>query len=334
MRRISTLFFLWLALLLVLAGPALAQGDPVRIDRTESYVIVLADGRLDVRYTLTFTELEAGRDRIRELGRFTQPNTIVSASGEGPDGPFDVTLHGGPEIYEVRFAARTQRNQQYEIEVRYTVDRSVFDATEIEGQPYRAIGWAPFEWELPIGEQIIEYVLPIELPPTVEQPEDVTDAIVNDAGLITEGGAQDPSRFDRWVYFPTPDEESGKVWLSVFVQQNNLRPRGQLVPKFYLPGEAITTTRETPIPLASPTPAWTPTPVPTGPLGLTREAMQLTCCVGVFVTIGVLIMLGLALRKRKPKLVYEPPEIQIETFQTPGVVPDLNAIETAFYLGN
>ena len=48
----------------------------------------------------------------------------------------------------------------------------------------------------------------------------------------------------------------------------------------------------------------------------------------------MLVLLVWALRKRKPKPAYEPPEIEIETFQTPGVVPDLNAIETAFYMGN
>ena len=42
----------------------------------------------------------------------------------------------------------------------------------------------------------------------------------------------------------------------------------------------------------------------------------------------------LAMRRRKPKPSYEPPEIEIETFQTPGVVPDLNAIEAAFTMGN
>ena len=51
---------------------AMAQGDPVTLDKVDAYVVVLNDGRLNVRYTLTFTELESGRDRIRELGPFPE----------------------------------------------------------------------------------------------------------------------------------------------------------------------------------------------------------------------------------------------------------------------
>ena len=141
----------WLAILAVLCllaafawtSPTLAQGDPVRLDLADSYVVVLNDGRLDVRYTLTFTELESGRDRIRQIGTFPQPHTIVSASGEGPSGAFRVTLSGGPQYYEARFGQSTKRGEQYKVTIRYTVDRSVFAATTFQGQPYRAIAWAP-----------------------------------------------------------------------------------------------------------------------------------------------------------------------------------------------
>ena len=172
-------------LFLLLAMPALAQGDPVRIDKADNYVVILADGRLDVRYTLTFTELQDGRDRISEMGPFPANHTIVSASGKGPQGAFTVNLTGGPSIYQANFERRTQRGQQYEILVRYTVDRSVFDPTTINGQPYVAIGWAPFQWALPITLQEIRYILPIELSTEITQPEQVTDAVVNATGLLT-----------------------------------------------------------------------------------------------------------------------------------------------------
>ena len=93
-------------LCLLLGGAAVAQGDPVSLDRIENYVVVLSDGRLDVRYTVAFTELEsAGRQRFRELGQFPQPHTIVEAYGVGPDGEFTVALNGGPTAYEVNFLA-------------------------------------------------------------------------------------------------------------------------------------------------------------------------------------------------------------------------------------
>ncbi|MFP3897420.1 MAG: hypothetical protein ACLFV5_11385, partial [Anaerolineales bacterium] len=327
MRKRIFLVLILFVTLLGLVSPCLAQ-DPVILDNVDAYVVVLNDGRMNVLYTLIFTEREDGRDRIRELGPFPQDHTIVSASGQGPDGAFSVNLSGGPEYYQVNFERPTRRNQQYEVAIRYTVDRSVFDETTIKGDPYRIIGWAPFQWGLPIARQEIRYVLPIELPEGVTEAEQVTDEIVDATGLIVE----DTSAFDRWVYFATPDETTGKAWLSIFVREDDLPPEAHMMPRFYLPAQAITTTRETPIPLTQATPVLTPTAE--GVLGSTRAAAGLTLCVGSFVTLIVLGLLLWALRKREPKPQYEPPEIEIETFQTPGVVPDLNAIETAFYMGN
>src|SRR5690554_6475903 len=91
MRTIGLLLFLtvWM---LGLAGPVLAQ-DPVSLDEVSSYVVVLEDGRLDVRYTIRFTERESGgRDRFNAVGRFTTPLEILEAGGEGPDGSFPVNV--------------------------------------------------------------------------------------------------------------------------------------------------------------------------------------------------------------------------------------------------
>jgi hypothetical protein len=266
---------------------------------------------------------------------------VVSASGEGPDGAFDVSVQGSGEYRQVNFDTTTRQGQQYAITVRYTVDRSVFDATTINGQSYVTIGWAPFAWGLAITTEEIEYILPIEISSDITQPEQVTDAVVNATGLVTP----DLSNFDRWVYFPTPDEPSGKVYLSIFVAKNNLAAQAEMVPTFYLPAGDITTTSKTPIPL-NPTASGATSGTTSGgdttssggttstSLHFGTEALAGMFCLGVPITLGVLALLINALRRRKPKMNYEPPEIEIETFQTPGVVPDLNAIETAFYMGN
>ena len=119
MRRIAVACLL--LVLLVLAGGALPvwAADPVRLDLVEAYVVVLNDGRLNVRYTLTFTELEAGRTKITQMGPFPSSHTIVSASGEGPDGAFTVTLSGGTEYYQVNFEKSTRKGQQYKIGALY-----------------------------------------------------------------------------------------------------------------------------------------------------------------------------------------------------------------------
>ena len=86
MRRIA-MASLILMLLLLVAAPFVALAQPVSLDKVFVYVVVLNDGRLNVRYTLSFTELESGRDKITEMGLFPQDHTIVSSSGKGPDAP-------------------------------------------------------------------------------------------------------------------------------------------------------------------------------------------------------------------------------------------------------
>ncbi|MCE5259177.1 MAG: DUF2207 domain-containing protein, partial [Chloroflexi bacterium] len=329
MRRITLAALIVFCLLAGQLPFVSRAADPVALDKAESYVVVLADGRLDIKYTLTFTELANGRNKISQIGPFDADSTIVSASGDGPDGVFTVNLTGSAPYYQANFERSTANGGQYTVQIHYTVDHSVFDATSYQGKDLVAIGWAPFVWGLPITRQEITYILPFELSADITTPEQVTDAVVNATGLISV----DTTDFDRWVYFPTPDETTGKVWLSFLVRKDSLSPEQEMIPRFYLPASAISTTKGTVIPLKSPMPTEVPgVAAPVFPLS--SEATTTLFCTGVPITVLVLILLVFALRKRKPKLSYEPPEIEIETFQTPGVVPDLNAIEAAFLMGN
>ncbi len=328
----------WLLLLatsVILLGlyvPCASAQAPVTLNKSDYYITVLQDGRLRVKWELTFTEHESGRDRIRELAPLDSPHTLLESYGTGPDGRFGVSLQptGVPNVYAAVFTQRTTINAQYTITVRYEVDRSVFDPTTIDGEDYRVIGWASGQWELAIEVLSATFVLPIELPADITKPEQVTDAVVNQAGVKVG----DLSTFNRWVYFPTPDETTGKNWLSIYVEQKAVPIRGQIRPPFYLRASVIPTTRETVIPIR-PTPGATSV-IPGGlTSGDSRTTLALVCCVGLGIGLLVVLIIVWALRRRKPKKsVYEPPEIEIETFETPGVVPDLSAIETAFYIGN
>ncbi|MGB9880387.1 MAG: DUF2207 domain-containing protein, partial [Anaerolineae bacterium] len=246
---ITRKFLLLLALLFILTAQCVATvqaQDPVTINRSEYYITVLQDGRLRVKYELTFTEHESGRDRILELPPLESPHTLIEAYGTGPDGRFRVSLQptGKADVYSAVFSQSTQRNGQYIITIRYTVDRSVFDPTTIDGEEYRAIGWASGQWQLPIEVLAATFVLPIELPAEVTKPEQVTDELVNRAG-VKVGNL---SAFNRWVYFPTPDTSTGKNWLSIYIEQKNVPPRGKMQPPFYLRASIIPVTRETEIP--------------------------------------------------------------------------------------
>ncbi len=327
----------WLLLIVlalwVTAGLTARAQAPVTINRSEFYVVVLQDGRLDIRYSLTFTEHE-GRDRIREIGPFGAGHRLIAAAGEGPDGAFAVDLEpAGNQTYAAVFEHPTYPGGQYTVTIRYAIDRPAFDATAVDGKPYRALAWAPFQWSLPIEEAVLQFIFPIELPAEVDQPEEVTDALVDASGLVVG----DIATFDRWVYFPTPDKASGKNWLSLYLLRRNLPANEPLRPIFYLPASAVPGTAETSIPLGQ-------TGVPTVAPQPTAQVIRLTekeVCPAVGVICGavgvvaalVTTLVVLLVRRRRPQ-VYEPPEIEIETFETPGVVPDLEAVEAAFYLGN
>jgi hypothetical protein len=66
MRRPLLLLGALLALSWLCAPFAHGQA-PVTLDKSEYYINVLQDGRLQVTHELTFTDLEGGRDRIFPL---------------------------------------------------------------------------------------------------------------------------------------------------------------------------------------------------------------------------------------------------------------------------
>ena len=79
MRRLGRVTWISLALMLVLLFSGLAtqaQGDPISLDGIENYVVVLSDGRLDVRYTITFTG-RSSRTRRSANCQFPQPHTVT-----------------------------------------------------------------------------------------------------------------------------------------------------------------------------------------------------------------------------------------------------------------
>jgi len=293
MKRWLGLLGAFLVLFAICITPVHGQ-DPVTLNKSEYYINVLQDGRLQITYELTFTERESGRGRISELPPLESPHMLIESFGTGPDGRFDVSMQstGRANVYSAVFAQSTRLGGQYVITIRYEVDRSVFDSTTIDGEAYRAIGWASGEWALPIEILAATFVLPIELPADVTRPEQVTDNVVNRAGVKVG----DLSTFNRWVYFPTPDSVSGKNWLSIYIEKRSVPPNGKIQPPFFLRASDVPVTRDTPIPIR-------PTPTDVPPVaGLSTAAIALLFCVvlGVILAVVLVVVLIVRGRKRKP----------------------------------
>ena len=141
--------------------------------------------------------------------------------------------------------------------------------------PYRAIGWAPFQWALPVAAPG-DPLHPAGRAPRRDQASRGCDRRHrrSQTGLVVN----DTSDFDRWVYFATPDEQSGKVWLSLFVAKDDLPAEYHMVPQFFLPGEVDHHHQRHAHPAARPPGAAAHAGVAPG---YGREAAGLTVCLGV-----------------------------------------------------
>ena len=176
-------------------------------------------------------------------------------------------------------------------------------------------------------------ITPFALPAGIDKPEQVTQETVQAAGLKTEEKAF--GNFDRVVFYPTPDSQSGRTYLSVRLEQKSLSEQADSVLKFYVPAAGLTVPTQAQIEDMRKHPKGTKANArPVGYGAFTWWQILLFLVVLVFV-ITTLVRLWKVGHKPPPvKKLYTAPEIEIENFETPGVVPDLNAIEAAMYLGD
>ena len=211
---------------------------PPIITRTESQVTVLGDGALDIKYSLTFHETEP-RTGITTMGRFDPGRKMLDHHIEHEKRVSPVTMRSqGDGYYGVDFGFRTRSGVDYTLHVHYRAPR-VLDETTIKGASYRVLEWSPVEWNLGIGEQIVRVILPIQLPASITKPEEVTDAIVDETAIVVDTALV--SSFDRWVYYPTPDQAKGTNWLSIYVSKAKVPPQYHFRPKVYVPARYFAT---------------------------------------------------------------------------------------------
>ena len=337
--RLAGVSLVVLGLCLFLAAQVGAAGPPI-ITQAESQVAVLGDGGLDVKYRLTFHETEP-RSGITTMGPLDAGHRMLDyhIEHEGRESPITLNSKGGG-FYGADFGFNTRPGVDYTVQVHYQVPGAL-DQTTIDEVPYRVLEWSPIEWNLEIGEQIVTLILPVELPADVTQPEQVTDEIVDLSAIKIDEALV--SSFDRWVYFPTPDETTGTNWLSIYVSKTDVPPQYHFRPKIYIPGQYFAGPIEAPATSAVDAPSvaaarTTDFAAPTEPEPAPQRALW------PFIALFGLGGLGLAgavvylvFRWVSPKAApeeYEAPEIEVETFEQPGLVPDLDAIEAAMYIGD
>jgi len=165
-KRSLVLLTLWLVLLLGGALPVHAA-EPPQLLKAESQVALQSDGNLDIKYRLTFREVDV-RSGITTIGPFDMGHTILDSTIEegGTTRPVQLRSQGG-NLYGVDFGFNTEPGQDYTVLIHYSAPARL-DQTTYKGEAYRVLAWAPFQWALPIEEQIVTFILPIELPADVK----------------------------------------------------------------------------------------------------------------------------------------------------------------------
>ena len=144
------------------------------------------DSGLEITYKLTFAETDS-RNGITTLGPLDPGHTLRSAGIESSDGgshSLRLSRKDG-DFYAVPFGFSTQAGETYTVTVRYDVPDAL-DATTVDGEDYRVVSWAPVQWSLPIDEEIVRFILPVELTAGINTPEQVTDGVVDASGVIAD----------------------------------------------------------------------------------------------------------------------------------------------------
>ena len=186
MRKLSTAVVLTVLLGLVLFSIALAAPT---LTVVQTQVTILSDGKLNVRYQLSFLENEA-RNSITTLGPFDAGHQLQDAYIDGPAGRSKISLSSqGGDKYGASLGLTTSRRADVHRDGQ--LRRGSSAACDPSGQRGPAGGGlVAARVGLAIGEEIVTFITPIELPAGVTKPEQVTQDIVAAAGLLEDSAVK------------------------------------------------------------------------------------------------------------------------------------------------
>ncbi|RME21466.1 MAG: hypothetical protein D6806_14630, partial [Deltaproteobacteria bacterium] len=241
-RRVALI----LAAALALAGPT-AQPAPVELLEQDSQAFLQADGAMDVIYTLKFRELES-RSSIRKIGQFYEPVVFTRAwiRGAGREAP--VSLENlGDGYYRAEFPDLTTRSGEvYSLVLHMRIHRRFADPTTTSsGKKMLAVWFNPVRWGLPVGKSVIHLVLPLELPKRLDRPEDITPAMVDGLGVVTDENVL--TRQDKWAWVYT--EYRGEKRLTLYAEKRSLPATAEHMVRVYIPASvmpALSSSKTTP----------------------------------------------------------------------------------------
>ena len=237
MSRARSLSLVAVVLLALLGGVPGVRAAPVELLESDVQAFLQDNGAMDVIYRLTFRDNE-GRSSIRKVGPFYEPVHFTRSWLEVDGARRDVSLQAmGGGYYRVGFGdTRTRAGGTYTLELHYRCNHRFADPTQAEGRELVAVWFNPVRWSLPIARSVVKLVLPRELPAdAVQRHEDITPAMVDAAGAVT-----DPANLraqDQWAWVYSDYRDSRR--LTAYAEKRGLPSEGVHLVKLYLPRDAL-----------------------------------------------------------------------------------------------
>ena len=128
---------------------------PVTIEDTKYVATILQDGQMEILYSITFTENET-RNKIRSIGQFIEPMSIIESWGTTGKNRFGVTMtKNSYGYYAANFSITTSQTKKYTVNIRYKLSKSMFTDTTFKNKPYGAFWWPTVQWDLPISYNFV-----------------------------------------------------------------------------------------------------------------------------------------------------------------------------------
>lgn len=342
-----------LPVLIAFVLPAFAGPEAVHaqvIEEVRSQITLRQNGSQKVRYHFRMLE-ESTRTLLRSIGPFDAGHSISSSEWKISGGPsigIRLTAHSSlPNCYQVDLNEATVSGKTYEMTVDYAVNTGEISAKSLNSRPgekYISFRWFAPKWARPITKQIITVITPIELPSSIKAAEDINNSVMDPTGVVLPD--DEKAKFDRAIFYPTPDEKSGRTWLSLHLESTDVPKQTSFGIRFYMPARYFTLAglKQEESEPEDPQAAFERTSKRLSNIvDLIQASILLVIAVMFFTFLYKTLYnpLRSAWAQMFPKIpeipedtVYEAPEIEIENFSVPGRAPDLDQIESAFFLGN
>jgi hypothetical protein len=220
---------------LLLLWPATGYSDPVDLLDADTQAFVQDDGAMDVIYTLRFRDNE-GRAAIRRIGQFYEPVHFTASWLEaGPDQvPVTMSPAGGG-YYQAAFATPTAAGGEYALVLHYRSSYRFADPTQRGDQALLAVWFNPVRWNMRVPRSVLKLVLPLTLPAEVQRHEDITPAMVDGLGVVTDPASVAAQA--HWAYVYTDYHDTRR--LTVFAEARDLAAQQVHGVRIYLPASAL-----------------------------------------------------------------------------------------------